>query len=51
MPWYQEAMKEVEDCLKSRGAVNQALIREYPNGETHPGKPRMSLSEYIGQGR
>ena len=35
MPWYQEMMKEVEDCLKPRGAVNQALIRGYPNGETH----------------
>ena len=50
MPWYQEAMKEAEDCHKLRGAVNQALIRRFPNGETHSGKPRVSLSEYIGQG-
>ncbi len=50
MPWYQEAMKEAEDCHKLRGAVNQALIRRFPNGETHIGKPNVSLSEYIGQG-
>jgi hypothetical protein len=49
MPWYQEAMKEAEDCHKLRGAVNQALIRRFPNGETQPGKARLSLSEYIGQ--
>ena len=48
MPWYQEMMKEAEDCLKPRGAVNQALIRGFPNGETHLGKPKISLSEYIG---
>ena len=48
MPWYQELMKEVEDCLKPRGAVNQAMIRGFPNGETHLGKPKISLSEYIG---
>ena len=36
MPWQQEAMKDVVDCDKSRGAVKQALIREFPNGETHP---------------
>ncbi len=50
MPWHQEAMKEAEGCHKLRGAVNQALIRRYPNGETHLGKPEVSLSEYIGQG-
>ncbi len=50
MPWYQEAMKEAEDCHKLRGAVNQAMIRRFPNGETHLGKPKISLSEYIGQG-
>ena len=48
MPWYQEAMKEVEDCHKLRGAVNQALIRRFPNGETYLGKPKMSISEFIG---
>jgi hypothetical protein len=49
MPWHQEAMKEVEGCHKLRGAVNQAMIRRCPNGETHPGKPRILLSEHIGQ--
>ncbi|PKN03121.1 hypothetical protein CVU75_03890 [Candidatus Dependentiae bacterium HGW-Dependentiae-1] len=51
MPWHQEIMKEAEDCQKLRGAVNQALIRRFPNGETRPGKPRTFLPEYIGQGR
>ena len=50
MTWYQEAMKEVEGCHKPRGAVNQALIRGFPNGETCLGKPRTSVSEYIGHG-
>ena len=50
MPWHQEAMKEVEDCHKLRGAVNQAMIRRFPNGETRLGKPETSLPEYIGQG-
>ena len=50
MPWYQKVMKEAEDCHKLRGAVNQALIRRFPNGETQPGKARLSLPEYIGQG-
>ena len=49
MPWYREAMKEAEDCQKLRGAVNQALIRRFPNGETHLGKTKIFLSEYIGQ--
>jgi hypothetical protein len=49
MPWYQEAMKEAEDCHKLRGAVNQALIRRFPNGETHLGKTKIFLSEFIGQ--
>ena len=49
MPWYQKTMKEVEDCQKLRGAVNQALIRRFPNGETHLGKPKILLTEYIGQ--
>ncbi len=49
MPWHQKAMKEVEGCHKLRGAVNQALIRRFPNGETYLGKPKVPLSEYIGQ--
>ena len=48
MPWYQETMKEVEDCHKLRGAVNQALIRRCPNGGTLLGKTKESLPEYIG---
>ncbi len=34
MPWQLEAMKDVVVCEKSRGAGEQALIRECPNGET-----------------
>ena len=49
MPWYQEAMKEAEDCHKLREAVNQALIRRCPNGETHSSEPRVLLSEHIGR--
>jgi hypothetical protein len=37
MPWRQEPMKDARDCEKLRGAVNEALIRRYPNGETRPG--------------
>jgi hypothetical protein len=48
MPWYQEAMKEVEDCHKLRGAVNQALIRRCPNGETHISEPNVLISQLIG---
>lgn len=48
MPWYQEAMKEAEDCHKLRGAVNLALIRRFPNGETRLGRPKTFLSEFIG---
>ncbi len=47
MPWYQEAMKEAEDCQNSRGAVNLAVIRECPNGETYYGKTIVHLFEYI----
>ena len=48
MPWHQEAMKEAEGCHKLRGAVNQAMIRRSPNGETHYGKPVVFISEFIG---
>ena len=34
MPWHQKAMKDVEGCDKLRGAVKQALIRRFLNGET-----------------
>jgi hypothetical protein len=35
MPWQLEAMKDVVVCDKPRGAGKQALIRGFPNGETH----------------
>jgi hypothetical protein len=34
MPRQREAMKDAVNCEKPRGAVKQALIRGYPNGET-----------------
>ncbi len=37
MPWCQVAMKDVVGCDMPRGAAKQALIRGFPNGETHPG--------------
>ena len=42
-------MKDVVACDKPRGAGKQALIRGFPNGETHPRK-RVSVPEYIGDG-
>ena len=48
MPWYQEAMKEVEGCHKPRRAANQALTRGFLNGETHWIEDPVSISEYIG---
>ena len=42
-------MKEAEGCHKLRGAANQAMIRRFPNGGTHLGKTKISLSEFIGQ--
>ena len=50
MPWYQEAMKEVEGCLKPRRAANQALTRGFLNGVTHWIEDPVSMSEYIGYG-
>ena len=47
MPWQLEAMKDVVDCDKPRGAVKQALIRGFPNGETQPAC-WLSHTEYIG---
>ena len=35
MPRRQEAMKDVVACDKPRGAGKLALIRGFPNGETH----------------
>jgi len=34
MPRHQEPMKDVGGCDKPRGAVNQAVIRGFPNGAT-----------------
>ena len=34
MPWRQEPMKDVGDCEKLWGAVDQASIHRCPNGET-----------------
>jgi hypothetical protein len=34
MPWHQEPKKDVGGCDKPRGAVNRAVIRGFPNGET-----------------
>jgi hypothetical protein len=34
MPWYQEPMKDVGGRDRPRGAVNRAVIRGFPNGET-----------------
>jgi hypothetical protein len=48
MPWYREAMKEAEDCHNFRGAVNQVMIRKFPNGETRFSKTKALHSEYIG---
>jgi len=31
MSWHRQAMKGVEDCDKSGGAVKRALRPEYPN--------------------
>ena len=36
MPWRLQAKKDVAACEKLRGAGKRALIRRYPNGETHP---------------
>ena len=41
-------MKDVGGCEKQRGAAYQALIRGYPNGETHRHLLAVLRSEYIG---
>ena len=35
MPRQRKAMKDVVSCDKPRGAAKRALIRGFPNGETH----------------
>src|SRR3954465_14728648 len=49
MPWRQMPMKDVGGCEKPRGAVYQASIRGYPNGETRLGSCQSTLPEHIGQ--
>ena len=48
MPRRQTWMKDVAGCEKPRGAVKQALIRGYPNGETQFASADYLLAEYIG---
>ena len=43
-----QAKKDVAGCEKPRGAAKQALIRGYPNVETHPDLFGISLTEFIG---
>ena len=49
MPWHLEAMKDVENCDKLRGAVTQAMIRRSPNGKTPSIEDRGSAPEHIGR--
>ena len=44
MPWRQMPMKDVGGCEKPRGAVYQALIRGYPNGETRLGSCPVTIA-------
>ena len=48
MPWHLEAMKDVGNCDKLRGAVTQAIIRRCPNGKTYPVEDGVPYAEYIG---
>jgi hypothetical protein len=48
MPWHLEAMKDVGNCDKLRGAVTQAIIRRSPNGKTHFVEDEVPHTEYIG---
>ena len=43
MPRLQEATKDAGGCDKPRGAVNQAMIRGFLNGETHADESRRIL--------
>ena len=49
MPWRQMPMKDVGGCEKPRGAADQALIRGYPNGETHRSTTAVLPPESIGR--
>ena len=48
MPWRLKPMKDVGGCDKPRGAAYQALIRGYPNGETHRSMTAVLRPEHIG---
>ena len=48
MPWHIEAMKDVGNCDKLRGAVTQAIIRRSPNGKTYLIEDEIPYAEYIG---
>ena len=47
MPWHLEAMKDVGNCEKLRGAITQAAIRRSPNGKTLLTVGKESPAEYI----
>ena len=48
MPWHLEAMKDVGNCEKLRGAITQAMIRRSPNGKTLLTDGKESPAEHIG---
>ena len=48
MPWHIEAMKDVGNCDKLRGAVTQAIIRRCPNGKTRLIEDEALYAEHIG---
>ena len=50
MPWHLEAMKDVGNCDKLRGAVTQAIIRRFLNGKTLFIEDEELLTESIGEG-
>ena len=49
MPWHLEAMKDVGNCDKLRGAVTQAVIRRSLNGKTLLVEDKELSSEHIGR--
>ena len=49
MPWHLEAMKDVGNCEKLRGAITQAVIRRSPNGKTLLTAGKESPAESIGR--
>ena len=49
MPWRLEAMKDVGNCDKLRGAVTQAIIRRSLNGKTLFIEDEELLTEFIGE--